>query len=122
MKEYKNMEALCKESDVDMAKLKAAFAEHNEIDKKMSDPSTPPGPYDAYGGGKTYDKWGKKFFRNGPLEVSDSFHVGIVTPVIHYCMGGNQVNNKAQICRHGNQPIRGLYGAGEVNGGIHGEN
>jgi len=88
----------------------------------MSDPSTPPGPYDAYGGGKTYDKWGKKFFRNGPLEVSDSFHVGIVTPVIHYCMGGNQVNNKAQICRMGNQPISGLYGAGEVNGGIHGEN
>lgn len=123
MKEYKTMEDLCKETGtVQLDILKKTFEEHNEIDKKMSDPSTPEGPYDAYGGGKTYDKWGKKFFRNGPLDVNDTFNIGIVTPVIHYCMGGNQINHCGNICRAGNQPIRGLYGAGEVNGGIHGEN
>jgi len=123
MKFYKNCEEMAADSGtMKVENIKAAFDEHNEIDKKMSDPSSPPGPYDAYGGGKTYDKWGKKFFRNGPLQVEDSFHVGIVTPVIHYCMGGSQVNNKGQICRIGNAPINGLYGAGEVNGGIHGEN
>ena len=64
MKEYKTMEDLCKETGtVQLDILKKTFEEHNEIDKKMSDPSTPEGPYDAYGGGKTYDKWGKKFFR-----------------------------------------------------------
>jgi len=123
MKHYKNCEEMCADSGtMKIENIRKAFEEHNEIDQKMSNPDTPPGPYDAYGGGKTYDKWGKKFFRNGPLQVEDEFHVGIVTPVIHYCMGGNQINHCGNICRAGNQPIRGLYGAGEVNGGIHGEN
>eukprot|EP00398_MALV-I-01_sp_L67-1_P000385 gene385-690_t len=116
MKHYKNCDELCADSGtMKIDNIKKTFDEHNEIDKKMSDKNSPPGPYDAYGGGKTYDKWGKKFFKNGPLSVDDEFHVGIVTPVIHYCMGGNQINAQGSICRIGNQPIRGLYGAGEVN-------
>ncbi len=39
------------------------------------------GKYDAYGGGTTYDPWGKKFFKNGPVSVDDEWHVAIVTPV-----------------------------------------
>merc|ERR1712086_697557 len=69
------------------------FKSYNEIADKQ-DKSPDAGPYEAYGGGKSHDHWGKKFFHNLPLETSDSFHVAIVTPVIHYCMGGIHGNNR----------------------------
>merc|ERR550537_184186 len=65
---------------------KKASTEYNEIAAKMAETGGAGGPYDAYGGGKSYDKWGKKFFHNLPLDIDDQFHVAIVTPVIHYCM------------------------------------
>merc|ERR1712187_944615 len=80
------------------------------------------GPYEAYGGGKSHDKWGKKFFHNLPLDVNDSFHVAIVTPVIHYCMGGMKINSDAEAMGAGDKVVGGLYGTGEAAGGIHGNN
>merc|ERR1712151_426721 len=108
MKAYKNMEEFAKEYNIPLANIDATFKSYNEIaDKQAKDPDS--GPYDAYGGGKSHDKWGKKFFHNLPLDVNDSFHVAIVTPVIHYCMGGMKI-------------IGGLYSTGEAAGGIHGSN
>lgn len=46
----------------------------------------------------------------------------IITPSIHYTMGGVKINDKAQVLREDNTVIEGLYGAGEVTGGVHGEN
>jgi len=63
----------------------------------------------------------KKFFHNLPLDVNDNFHVAVVTPVIHYCMGGLKINPEAE-CLRGDKVIGGLYGAGEAAGGIHGNN
>merc|ERR1711862_654078 len=68
------------------------------------------------------DKWGKKFYHNLPMDVNDAFHVAIVTPVIHYCMGGLKINDGAQCMDQKDKVIGGLYGAGEVAGGIHGSN
>merc|ERR1711862_461468 len=89
-------------------------------DKMASDPDS--GPYEAYGGGKSHDKWGKKFFHNLPLSVDDSFHIAIVTPVIHYCMGGMKINASADSLNEGDKVISGLFSAGEAAGGIHGNN
>mmetsp|Transcript_27362 Transcript_27362/g.23423 ORF Transcript_27362/g.23423 Transcript_27362/m.23423 type:complete len:80 (+) Transcript_27362:72-311(+) len=36
-------------------------------------------------------------------------------------MGGLKVDTEARVVRQG-KPIEGLFGAGEVNGGIHGKN
>merc|ERR1712209_318876 len=58
----------------------------------------------------------------GPLETSDAFHVAIVTPVIHYCMGGLKINDATECLGKGDHVIGGLYGAGEAAGGIHGSN
>merc|ERR1712151_270542 len=88
--------------------------------KQDKDPEN--GPYEAYGGGKSWDKWGKKFFHNLPLETADSFHVAIVTPVIHYCMGGMKINSDAESLTADDKVIGGLYAAGEAAGGIHGNN
>merc|ERR1712107_237587 len=99
----------------------ATFKETTMLaEKQTNDPEN--GPYEAYGGGKSWDKWGNKFFHNLPFETSDAFHVAIVTPVIHYCMGGLKINGGAEVLNASDKVIGGLYGAGEAAGGIHGNN
>jgi cytochrome b involved in lipid metabolism len=48
--------------------------------------------------------------------------VAVITPVIHYCMGGVAGNERAEVLTKSGSPIPGLYSAGEVTGGVHGEN
>merc|ERR1719413_37741 len=121
MKSYSNMGEFAKEYNIPIANIETTFKSYNEIaEKQTKDPES--GPYEAYGGGKSHDKWGKKFFHNLPLETSDSFHVAIVTPVIHYCMGGMRINDEAESLGAGDRVIGGLYSAGEAAGGIHGNN
>jgi len=43
------------------------------------------------------DVFGKKFFHNLPLRIDDEFHVSIVTPVVHYCMGGIEINPEGEV-------------------------
>ncbi|PVV02023.1 hypothetical protein BB560_003529 [Smittium megazygosporum] len=52
----------------------------------------------------------------------DVFYWGIITPALHYTMGGLLFNNKAQVLRSDKTPINGLFAAGEVTGGLHGKN
>ena len=55
--------------------------------------------------------------------MNDSFHVAFITPVIHYCMGGLKIDASARvISKASGQPVGFLYGAGEINGGVHGKN
>merc|ERR1712151_392853 len=105
-----------KEYNIPFANIEATFKDYNEIaEKQTKDPEN--GPYEAYGGGKSWDKWGKKFFHNLPLETSDAFHVAIVTPVIHYCMGGMKINSDTESLGAADKVIGGLFAAGEVAGG-----
>merc|ERR1712048_398509 len=68
---------------------------------------------------------GKKFFHNiipGSQVPTEPFYVAIITPVIHYCMGGLEIDVNS-MCMDGNgRGINGLYAAGEVAGGVHGNN
>ena len=43
-------------------------------------------------------------------------------PAIHHTMGGLKINPSAQVIGENDQPIAGLYAAGEVTGDIHGTN
>merc|ERR1712227_325838 len=121
MKSYNNMGEFAREYGMPLANIEATFKNYNEIAKKQTD-SPDSGPYDAYGGGKSHDVWGKKFFHNLPMDTNDAFHVAIVTPVIHYCMGGLKMNPDAEILRTDDSIIGGLYAAGEAMGGVHGNN
>merc|ERR1719343_1215161 len=121
MKSYSSMGEFAAERGIPLANIEATFKDYNEIAKKQeTDPEN--GPYEAYGGGKSWDKWGKKFFHNLPLDVNDNFHIAIVTPVIHYCMGGMSIDKDAQALNAAGSVIPGLYSAGEAAGGIHGNN
>merc|ERR1719261_870886 len=91
MKAYNNMGELAKEYGMPAGNIEKTLAHYNEVAEKQAK-SPDDGPFDAYGGGKSHDPWGKKFFVNVPVEPADAFHVAIVTPVIHYCMGGLKIN------------------------------
>jgi len=68
------------------------------------------------------DRFGKVHFINTPVNADDTFHVAMVTPLVHYCMGGIAANHEAEVVTEGDQVIPGLFAAGEVIGGIHGDN
>ncbi|KAI3318517.1 FAD binding domain-containing protein [Xylariaceae sp. AK1471] len=78
--------------------------------------------YNAIADGKQKDPWGKKFFHNMPLDVNDTFHVAVMEPVLHFTMGGIEINDKAQVLNKDQKPFEGLYACGELAGGVHGAN
>merc|ERR1719203_1784556 len=73
---------------------------------------------------KGRDEWGKSSFRNVPLSILDNetFYVGTVTPVLHYCMGGITIDTYGNVLDQNRNIISGLHAAGEVAGGVHGDN
>jgi len=46
----------------------------------------------------------------------------IITPAIHYTMGGIEISDRAEVLTENKTIIPGLYAAGEVTGGVHGNN
>ena len=45
-----------------------------------------------------------------------------IAPGVHYSMGGVKINTNTEVLNKDNQPIKGLYVAGELVGGLHGDN
>jgi flavocytochrome c len=78
--------------------------------------------YNEIADGKKKDPYGKKFFHNGPVDINDDFHVAVMEPVLHFTMGGIEINDKAEILNSEGKPFEGLYACGEVAGGVHGAN
>ncbi|KAK4151089.1 FAD binding domain-containing protein [Chaetomidium leptoderma] len=78
--------------------------------------------YNAIAEGKQKDPWGKKFFHNMPLDINDDFHVSLMEPVLHFTMGGIEINDKAQVLNKEQKPFEGLFACGELAGGVHGAN
>jgi len=103
MKKFANGDALAKEMGISVETLKDTFNKYNEAASTKK------------------DVFGKKFFSNVPFEVKDEFYVSIVTPVLHYCMGGVEITPESQI-KSPKGPIPGLFAAGELCGGVHGAN
>merc|ERR1719410_2523168 len=89
------------------------------------------GPFPAYPSGESWDEAsgktgsGKKFYHNiipGSHVKTQPFYVAIITPVIHYCMGGLEIDTDSAVVNAAGEAISGLYAAGEVAGGVHGNN
>merc|ERR1712022_96827 len=82
---------------------------HYEAAKKMEkDPEG--GPYPAYPSGKCWDEAsgktgsGKKFYHNvipGSKFATEPYYVAIITPIIHYCMGGLQTTVDGECIKAG---------------------
>lgn len=75
----------------------------------------------AAAGKAVTDDFGKKDFP-AMFNPEEPLYVSQVTPSIHYTMGGLEINGRAQVIGNDGFPIEDLYAAGEVSGGLHGEN
>merc|ERR1711884_538099 len=130
MKFYESGNALAKDMGVSLATLEQTHNEHYEAAKKTEkDPDG--GSYPAYPSGKSWDAAsgktgsGKKFYHNiipGSAVRTEPYYVAIITPVIHYCMGGLEIDTNSLVVNAQGKAIKGLYAAGEVAGGVHGNN
>merc|ERR1711897_124191 len=130
MKFYENGEALAKDMGVPLSVLEETHEAHYQAAKKTEkDPNG--GSWPAYPSGKSWDEpsgktgSGKKFYHNiipGSAVKAEPFYVAIITPVIHYCMGGLEIDCDSAVVASNGKAIPGLYAAGEVAGGVHGNN
>merc|ERR1712100_145493 len=131
MKYYASGADLAKDMGVPLQTLIDTHQRHFEASQNTAkDPEG--GQYPAYPSGKSWDEpsgktgSGKKFYHNvitGAQFASEPFYVAIITPVIHYCMGGLEIDaNSVVLAKSTGKPITGLYAAGEVAGGVHGNN
>ncbi|WP_195701289.1 flavocytochrome c [Companilactobacillus futsaii] len=82
---------------------------------------------------ETVSKWNQavknqqdtEFNRSTGMErdISDGPFFAIhIAPAVHYTIGGLKINDKTQVLDTDNKVINGLYAAGEIAGGLHGNN
>lgn len=106
MKRFETGEDIAKEMGISVDKLKKTFDSYMEITK---DPKK--------------DPFGKKFFSNTDWSLnSGPFHVALMTPVLHYTMGGLEIDPQSRVLDTDHKPIPGLFASGEIAGGVHGAN
>mmetsp|Transcript_36132 Transcript_36132/g.144443 ORF Transcript_36132/g.144443 Transcript_36132/m.144443 type:complete len:213 (-) Transcript_36132:970-1608(-) len=75
------------------------------------------------------DTFGKDYYPSaGTLKDTAEYWIALITPALHYSMGGLRISPSAEILRKNGESgssfsaIPGLFGAGEVTGGMHGAN
>lgn len=67
------------------------------------------------------EEWGRYLQKNQKPLGPGPWYALRLTPKIHHCMGGLNINTNAQALDvMTDKPIPGLYAAGEVTGGVHG--
>merc|ERR1712166_747635 len=130
MKYFESGRKLAQEIGCSVEKIAEVHEAHFQASQKQAkDPEG--GMYPAYPSGKCWDEAsgktgaGKKYYHNvipGSKFADEPFYAAIITPVIHYCMGGLEVGVNSVCLGPPGAPIAGLYAAGEVAGGIHGNN
>lgn len=101
--EAPTLEELAKKMGVPPEELVKTVNEFNEFVKNKKDP-----------------KLGRKLLVN--TISHPPFYAGRNSMSVHYTMGGVKINEKAQVVGRDGKPIKGLYAAGEVTGGVHGTN
>ena len=69
---------------------------------------------------KSDPEFGRVSFAN-PLDQAP-FYAIKVQPGIHHTMGGIKINDNAEVINTAGEVISGLFAAGEVTGGVHGNN
>ena len=102
--EHKNFNELSKNINVDYKKIEKTINTYNDA-------------YDK----KIIDKYNKTTFFH-KFDLNKKIYSMIITPSVHYTMGGLKINSKAEVISTKGKTIKGLYGAGEVTGGVHGGN
>ncbi len=87
------------------------------------DPAVLQATVDKYNAGMESgeDEFGKAADPNATISVGP-FYASLRTPTVHHTMGGVTINSNAEVIDTEGNVIPGFYAAGEVAGGIHGNN
>ena len=67
------------------------------------------------------DEFGKATSEDSTI-LQTPFYASLRTPTVHYTMGGIQIDTDAHVLNAEGSIVPGLYAAGEVASGIHGNN
>lgn len=89
---------------IDAAELEKTVAKYNQYAKDGKD--------------LEFNKRGKLT----PFEAKGPFYIMKAVPAVHHTMGGVKIDENARVINTKGEVIKGLYGAGEVTGDIHGTN
>ena len=89
---------------IDAAELEKTVAKYNQYAKDGKD--------------LEFNKRGKLT----PFEAKGPFYIMKAVPAVHHTMGGVKIDETARVINTNGEVIKGLYGAGEVTGDIHGTN
>ena len=100
---YNNLKAFCEAHEIPYDTAAETFASYSR----------------AANAGK--DEFGVTTFPAAPYTTDEALVVLLVTPAIHYTMGGLSIDTDAHVMGE-KGPLAGLYAAGEVTGGLHGDN
>lgn len=103
VKTFTSLENLAKHYDIDTQNLKESIARFNNMIKNGRD-----------------DDFKKPLFKEASPVTNPQFYAMEMWPKVHYTMGGIQIDASARVIHRNQEPIPGLYAAGEVTGGIHG--
>ncbi|BFH64290.1 flavocytochrome c [Paenibacillus azoreducens] len=99
-----SIEALAKEMNVPADQLKTTLDAWNNAVKNKKDA-----------------EFGRTTGMDNDLS-SGPFYAIKIAPGIHYTMGGVKINTNTEVLNKDGKPIPGLFAAGEVVGGLHGQN
>ncbi|KAJ3757282.1 Flavocytochrome c [Lentinula raphanica] len=105
MKKFNNLQEVAEDIQIPLRDLQTTFASHK-----------------SHASGQEKDPYGKTHFHNSDIHEEEPFLVALITPVVHYTMGGVLVDEDAHVLDASGKPISGLYASGEVIGGVHGKN
>ncbi len=104
--EADTLEELAEKTGMDAAKLKASIDDYNAVVR-----------------GEKEDALGFKANNKADVELtSGPWYACKKVPTVHHTMGGLTIDTGAHVLNEKGKVITGLYAAGEVTGGIHGEN
>ena len=102
MKKFNNYEDIAAAYNINLEGFKEQIARYNQMVKEGVD--------------QDFGRPMKKgvYFNEPP------YYVTRLWPKVHHTMGGIQINEKAEAIGLDGKPVKGLYAAGEVTGGVHG--
>ncbi|WP_443743952.1 FAD-binding protein [Sutterella sp.] len=101
---YDTVEAMAKGSGIPLENLQKTIAAFNEVVKAKKDPVL------------------GRYINNDQVPmVEGPWYIGECQPKVHHCMGGLYTDNDCRVIDvRTDQPIPGLFAAGEASGGVHG--
>ncbi|PKN76501.1 MAG: flavocytochrome c [Deltaproteobacteria bacterium HGW-Deltaproteobacteria-10] len=103
IKKFDTLEALAKEYNMPVATFLDEIAKWNSYVEKKKDPD-----FDCM------------IFPDAKPTVTGPFYAARLWPKVHHTMGGLVIDKNAQVTGFDFKPVKGLYAAGEVTGGVHG--